>query len=238
MSDAFYSFSKENLDTYLKALAKLYRKQNGKAASAEIVLVGGAAILVNYGFRDMTVDIDAIIHASSSIKEAINQISDQHHLPNGWLNADFERTDSYTPKLNQFSIYYKTFYGVLEVRSISAEYLIAMKLKSGRRYKNDLSDILGILKEHEKAKQPISLEMINKAVSDLYGGWQNISEDCRTFVENAFRQGQFERMYLQTVAQEAVTRASLLGFQKEHPNTVTTSNVDSILSMLEQKKEG
>ena len=39
---------------------------------AEIILVGGAAILVNYGFRAMTTDIDAIIHAASSMKNAIN----------------------------------------------------------------------------------------------------------------------------------------------------------------------
>ncbi len=43
-------FSKENLDAYLKELAKAFRKLNGKTASAEIILVGGAAILVNYIF--------------------------------------------------------------------------------------------------------------------------------------------------------------------------------------------
>ena len=44
-------------------------------------------------------------------------------------------TLSYSPKLEQYSVYYKSFYGVLNVRTISAEYLIAMKLCSGRKYK-------------------------------------------------------------------------------------------------------
>ena len=59
-------FTKENLDGYLKELAKAFRKRNGTSMPAEIILVGGAAILVNYGFRAMTTDIDAIIHAASS----------------------------------------------------------------------------------------------------------------------------------------------------------------------------
>lgn len=45
----------------MKELAKEYRKLAGKSVPAEIVLVGGASILTNYGFRNMTTDMDAII---------------------------------------------------------------------------------------------------------------------------------------------------------------------------------
>ena len=96
------TFTKENLDTYLKELAKEFRRLNGKSMPAEIVLVGGAAILTNYGFRDMTTDIDAVIHAASSMKDAINMVGDKFDLPNGWLNADFMHTGSYSPKLDEF----------------------------------------------------------------------------------------------------------------------------------------
>ena len=75
------SFTKENLDTYLKELAKEFRKINGKSMPAEIVLVGGAAILTNYGFRDMTTDVDAVIHADSAMKDAINLVGDKYNLP-------------------------------------------------------------------------------------------------------------------------------------------------------------
>ena len=34
-------FTKENLDTYLKELAKEFRKINGKPTPAEIILIGG-----------------------------------------------------------------------------------------------------------------------------------------------------------------------------------------------------
>ena len=87
-------FKKENLDNYLNELAKAYKKLGGKNTPAEIVLVGGAAILENYGFRDMTTDIDAVITAASSMKEAITKVGDKFNLPYGWINTDFVKTDS------------------------------------------------------------------------------------------------------------------------------------------------
>lgn len=151
-SDAMGTFTKDNLDRYLKELGKEFRKLNGTSTPAEIVLIGGGSILANYGFREMTTDIDAVIHASSSMKDAINRVGDRFGLPNGWLNSDFTNTGSYSSKLEEVSVYYRTFSNVLEVRTVSAEYLIAMKLRSGRKYKNDLSDIIGILYEHQKKR--------------------------------------------------------------------------------------
>ena len=54
-------FTKDNIDSYLKELAKEFQKRNGNRIPAEIILIGGASILINYGFREMTYDIDAII---------------------------------------------------------------------------------------------------------------------------------------------------------------------------------
>lgn len=149
MSSDSSVFTGENLNDYLKAVAKEYKKMGGKAMPAELILIGGAAVIANYGFREMTTDIDAIIHAASVMKDAINSVGDQYHLQNGWLNTDFMRTASYSPKLDQYSTYYRTFGGILSVRTVQAEYLIAMKLRSSRLYKNDRSDIAGILAEHE-----------------------------------------------------------------------------------------
>ena len=102
MSESGYAFTKDNIDQYLKELSKEYRKQAEKNVPAELTLIGGAAILVNYGFRNATTDIDALINASSAMKEAINCIGDRFGLPNGWLNADFKNTDSFS-KSNLFN---------------------------------------------------------------------------------------------------------------------------------------
>ena len=230
------TFTKENLDTYLKALAKEFRKLNGKSMPAEIVLVGGAAILTNYGFRDMTTDIDAVIHATSAMKDAINSVGDKYNLPNGWLNGDFMHTGSYSQKLNEFSLYYKSFYGVLSVRTISAEYLIAMKLRSGRKYKNDLSDVIGILAEHEKKGSPITYNKIETAVVNLYGGWNEFPEDSKPFIENALKNGDFENIYTSVKKEEIESKDILIGFEKDYPKVAKESNINDILKTLKEKR--
>ena len=230
------SFTKENLETYLKELAKEFRKLNGKSMPAEIVLVGGAAILTNYGFRDMTTDIDAVIHAAFSMKDAINHVGDKFDLPNGWLNTDFMRTGSYSPKLDEISVYYKSFYGVLSVRTIAAEYLIAMKLRSGRKYKNDLSDVIGILAEHEKNNTPITLEKINVAIEKLYGGWDDFPEDSKPFIEDALENGDFENVYKSVKNEEIESKDILVGFEKDYPKVAKESNINDILKTLKEKR--
>lgn len=52
---------------------------------------------------------------------------------------------------------------------MAAEYLIAMKLRSGREYKHDLSDVIGVLFEHSKNEKPIIISDIQKAAENLYG---------------------------------------------------------------------
>ena len=229
-------FSPETLDLYLKALAKEFRKQNGTTTPAELILVGGAAILTNYGFRNMTTDIDAIILASSAMKEAINYVGDKYHLPNGWLNADFTRTPSYSPKLIEFSTYYRTFSNILIVRTISAEYLIAMKLRSGRKYKNDLSDIVGILAEHKQRGAPISLNAIHTAIINLYGSLDTISPDSHKFIEDIINQGDFQKIYALISQEEKLSKDILIHFQETYPHAVTTSNADNILKTLRERK--
>lgn len=230
------NFTKENLDIYLKELAKEFRKLNGKSMPAEIVLVGGAAILTNYGFRDMTTDIDAVIHAASSMKDAINHVGDKFELPNGWLNTDFMHTGSYSPKLDEFSVYYKSFYGVLNVRTVAAEYLIAMKLRSGRKYKNDLSDVIGILAEHEKRGTPISYELIDTAVTNLYGSWSDFPEDSKSFIENALTNGDFENVYTSVKNDEKESKDILINFEKDYPKVAKESNINDILKSLKEKR--
>ncbi len=231
------TFKKEDLDNYLKELGKEFKKLNGKTMPAEIVMIGGAAILVNYGFRDMTTDIDAIIHASSAMKEAINQVTDKYELPNGWLNSDFMHTVSYSPKLIQYSKFYRKFAGILEVRTISAEYLVAMKLKAGRKFKHDLSDIVGILAEHEKRGEPISLDAVKTAVTNLYGSWESISEEIQTFIEDVYRAGDYERLYETVKAEEAQSKEILIEFQNDYPGVTNTENVDDILAAMKAKKK-
>ncbi|MCR4672144.1 MAG: hypothetical protein K5637_02765 [Lachnospiraceae bacterium] len=232
-----FEFTKENIDTYLKAVAKEYRRQVGEGVPAELTLIGGASVLINYGFRNMTTDIDALIQAASAMKDVINRVGDRYDLPNGWLNADFKNTDSYSEKLPQFSVYYKTYSNIVKIRTVAAEYLIAMKLRSGRQYKSDLSDVLGILAEHEKRGVPISMDQIRKAVADLYGGWEALSEASQAFIENVMANGDFEELYEQTAAGEEETKALLIQFEQDYPGVTKESNADEIAARMQRKTD-
>jgi hypothetical protein len=235
MSPDKQPITKENLLTYIKELAKEFRRLNGTAATAEIILIGGAAVLASYGFREMTYDIDAVIVASSAMKQAINRVGDKYDLPNGWLNADFKRTASYSLKLPEVSRYYRTFSNVLTVRTITAEYLLAMKLMSGRRYKYDMSDIIGILWEHQKSGAPITRYMIDGAVTELYGVNAVIPENSLALLNAVMRTDDYESLYGQVRRSESESKEFLLKFDEQYPDALKADNINDILSRRKQK---
>jgi len=229
--------TRDNLDEYLKTLAKEFRRLNGKKMPAEIILIGGAAILANYGFRELTYDVDAVIIASSAMKEAINIVGDKLNLPRGWLNADFKQTGSYSDMLLSVSVYYKTFSNILQIRTIAAEYLIAMKLMSGRRYKNDISDVYGVLWEHQKSETPISKAAIEQAITTLYGDMAKLPEISVRILEKAFEDGDFGSLYKQSREDEKEARKNLIEFEKEYPNTLKTENIEAVLEQMKRKRD-
>lgn len=230
-------FTKENLNQYLKALAKDFRKRNGKSAQAEIILIGGASVLINYGFREMTYDMDAIIRASSSMKDAINAVGDSFNLPNGWMNDDFKKTSSYSPKIIEHAMLYREYSNVVRFYTVTGEYLVAMKLMSGREYKYDRSDIIGILLEQEKKGDPLSLDRIKQAVADLYGSYDVLKADVKEFIESALLNGGYEDMYSHVRQAEAENMENLLDYQDEKPGVIQKDNVDDIIAALRKRKE-
>lgn len=229
-------FTKENLDYYLKELAKEFRKRNGRMTSAEIILVGGASILINYDFREMTYDIDAYICASSAMKESINNVGDRFGLPNGWLNTEFTNTKSYTPKLMQYSKAYRTYSNILSIRTVSGEHLIAMKLVSGRKFKNDLSDIIGILHSHNATGHQISYRQIDNAICDLYGSWKEISTETRTFLDAVMQARDLEKLFKQIINEETDNREVLIEIDKQNPQMINENNIEEVLKVAKQKK--
>ena len=230
-----FLLSKENLDTYLAELGKQFRKLYRKNAKAEIILIGGASVLINYNFRDSSTDADAIIQADASMKEAINFVRDKYNLPEGWLNEDFKNTKSYSDKLRGVSVPYRTFSNVVHIRTIAAEYLIAMKLMSGRQYKFDLSDIIGILWEHDKNGNPIVRDAIDKAFIELYGQ-QPVPDVSKQLLDNVFDKKDYENIYAKVRETEKQTNEMLLNFRQDYPNVLNEDNINDIIEQARQKK--
>ena len=222
-------FTKENLDRYLNELSKEYKKLGGRNVPVEIILIGGAAVIERYGFREMTTDVDAIVPAASIMKDAIRRVGSRFGLPEDWLNADFIMTDSYSSHLHEHSVYYRTFSQVLQVRMITGEYLVAMKLRAGRKYKNDLSDVVGILAEHAQKGTPISYEMIDRAVTALYGGWDRFPEHSVAFIQNILDGKDYAEIYSEIRKSEQAAAGIVLEFEKAHPGKIREEKIDAIL---------
>lgn len=221
-------FTKENLDLFFRDLSKEYKRLGGRHVPVEIVLIGGAAIIENYGFREMTTDIDALLPEIGMMTDAIHRVGDAHGLPNGWLNADFVKTASYSVKLRRYSVPYKTFNQVLNVRMITGEYLIAMKLRAGRRYKNDLSDIIGILAAHRAKGEPITFEQISTAVENLYDGWDDFPEGMLSFIQQVLAVPDLAEAYEQIRGNEQNLSVDLIGFDEKYPDILTERNLAEV----------
>lgn len=217
---------------YLKELAKEFKRITGRKTSAEIIIVGGGSVLLNYDFRMNSVDVDAFNTYESAIKDAAKLVADKYNLSQQWLNDDFKKTPSYSPRLRQYSSYYKTFSNVLEIRTINREYLVAMKMVSGRKYKNDLSDILGILYYHYKNNDEITYRQIEKAVENLYGKFDRIKGDVEEFVKTAVENKTFIDGYnLQKEAEQSI-KENLIQFEEKYENVLSEDNIDDIINKL------
>lgn len=168
--------------------------------------------------------------------DAIKKVRDKYDLPNDWLNTDFMRTKSYSSKLNQFSKYYRTYSNVLTIRTVAAEYLIAMKLRAGRQYKNDISDVIGILKEHENQDNPITRETIDKAVKEIYGSWEEFPENSEDYIKHIIREHNYEKAYEAAREEEIFSKKALVDFEKDYPKVLTESNLNDVLKILKSRK--
>ena len=125
----------------------------------------------------------------------------------------------------------------MTIRTVSSEHLIAMKLRSGRQYKSDLSDVLGILAEHEKRGTQITMGQIRNAVADLCGDWSSLPDTSRAFIENVMENGEFQQLYQKTKQEEQETKNLLIQFEQDYPGVTTGGNVDGIAENLQKKSD-
>ena len=173
----------ETIWPILKEWAKQYKKQCGNIP-AEIIIVGGGSIVLNYEFRNATMDLDVVLKAASGAKDAILTVANKYNLPEDWMNNDFEFLSSYSRKIPEISCYYGTLnYGQIEIRTVRAEYLIAMKMQSGRTYGNDLSDIVGILYSEKEKNNEIPFSKIISAGEFLYEDNFKVSSSVMEYVK-------------------------------------------------------
>lgn len=230
----FY-LDRDNLDYYLTALGKEYKKLSKHPV--QIILIGGGAIFIRYSFRIMSLDLDGLLYPykSDSLKHAIRIVADKYNIPYGWLNDDFVKTDSYSKNIFVFSDYYKTYSNLIEVRIIDTIHLIAMKLKSFRSYKRDQSDIVGILLEEKQKSNIIEKDSIINAYVDLYDKKPSLEElDFLTYLYS--KTDEWKTIFKSVVKEEDINKAEIRKKGKVDQNIAPKQSIIDILLKKQNKK--
>ena len=232
--------TKENAYPILKAFAKEYKKQNGTSVPVELVIVGGGSILLNYGFREATQDFDIMVQSLGMVKNVSYRIADLYNLPDNWLNTDFMRTASYSDKLREVSKHFCSFNnGSLEFRTVNGEYLIAMKMVSAREYRNDISDVVGILIYMKNESENFSMDRIDYAINFLYGKREDvIKEDVYDKVKEfaKWSVAELEKEYHVLTQMENQTKQELIDINEKYQGVVKEESIDKVIEGLRRRK--
>ena len=108
---------------------------------------------------------------------------------------------------------------------------------SGRQYKNDISDVVGIIREQKEIGKPLTLEKIRTAVCNLYDSWDNLPSESIELITNIIRDGQYEVLYEQYRSNERMAKESLIDFEKSYPGVTNADNVNDIIRSLKDRKK-
>lgn len=136
----------KNIKIYLEELSKLLVKYN--LGEHNILIVGGAAMALRKNSKRATVDIDICLREQNLLYECCIEISKMFNIPDDWINADVMKSESFSYKLFDNAIYYKTYNNILNVYIVSDIDITCMKLISFRE--KDIKDLKVLIKSLKK----------------------------------------------------------------------------------------
>jgi hypothetical protein len=112
-----------------RAFATLSEELERRRRHAEIIVVGGAALVLLFDARESTKDVDAyfVEPEASVIRDAAEAVADRLDLPRDWLN---DGAKGYLESITSGEVLYES--ATLVVRAASIAQLLAMKLAAWR----------------------------------------------------------------------------------------------------------
>jgi predicted nucleotidyltransferase len=122
----------------------------------ELILVGGALMVLRFRARESTRDVDVAILAptdAQKVRELARRVGEEHGWPDDWLN---DGAKGYLIGLSSGSIVLSA--PGIEVRSPATEQLLAMKL-SAWRDDVDIADASRLLEEMKGSRDEIWREV-------------------------------------------------------------------------------
>lgn len=116
--------SKQDIIRYLEDLNNELRELG---INGELILFGGASMCLVYDARTSTKDIDAVYEPKPIINELVQKIAVKYKLEDNWLNDSVKGFVSNTSEIQEFMTFTN-----LKVHTVTAQYLLAMKLLASR----------------------------------------------------------------------------------------------------------
>lgn len=112
-----------------RGFAGLAEELAQRSERAEIVVAGGAALVLLFNARQTTKDVDAYIlrPEASHVRDAVRAVASALELPDDWLN---DGAKGYFVGVSSGEVLYES--GALVVRAVSTAQLLAMKLAAWR----------------------------------------------------------------------------------------------------------
>lgn len=121
----------------MAALHALARRLSRDGQRAEIYVHGGACMVLVFNTRLTTRDVDAVFEPESAVQTAAWEVAQEQGLPRYWLN---QQASTYLSRLEDRRRQLLLDEPGLRVYTMSAEFLLAMKIRAGRRL-DDEADI-------------------------------------------------------------------------------------------------
>lgn len=170
----------DKLETIFTLLGKVCEKP------VDLVVCGGVSIMLNYGTRPSTMDVDCLA-INAGLVPAITEVTSRLYLPKRWINTDVTVTLSYSDKLTKYKKLYKT-YGNLTVHTITGLPLLCMKLISWRPNTSDYNDCVDIL---DTMRDVITVRDIMNTIMDIYGDTSILSVSAQQFIDHELNNGKY-----------------------------------------------
>lgn len=234
-----HKIKKEMINNYLRELGKQYQKMHGKNLPLDVYIVGGGSILINYGFRTISMDVDALYRRVGAFNDAIHKVAEKYELEVDWLNDDFITTSSFSEQIKKYAKHYRTFGNCVHFYTLDGEYLLATKLRSGRKYKHDMSDVVGILLEEREKENILTEGKIENAFQELYGNDSTIKETkFYPLLQKAISldDEELEKLYEVIKKEEEMNAEKAIHLIQEGIK-LTENNIDSFLEKAEKEIE-
>jgi hypothetical protein len=185
------NLTRERIIEALNLLGKLAAEKNVKL---ELSLFGGSAMMLAYGSRDRTKDVDAIIRPSQVASELVKQVAERLNLHEAWLNDDVKRfvSDAGTFAPLQIHELESAAKQHLKITRASASYLLAMKALACRSalpgYAGDIEDLRFLIRKMEIR----TLDQLDEHIGRFYPG-DAMTSQARAIIETLLPRLENER---------------------------------------------